>query len=95
MYFGRDVLQRSTFAEVGILMIPVSIFRDFGGLGINLHVDLGLLWCANLLFGMLSGLTLASWEALGRSWDTGEHDKGDFEVQLCIFTIFLDLGTPC
>ena len=29
-YFAREVMQKSTFAEVGILMIPGSIFHDFG-----------------------------------------------------------------
>ena len=28
-HFARDVLQRSTFAEVGILMIPGAFFYDF------------------------------------------------------------------
>ena len=38
-------------------------------------------WDANLSFGMIGGFTLASWGTLGRFWDTGEHNKGIFEVQ--------------
>ena len=34
------------------------------------------LWYPDLSFGMLGGLSLASWVTLGRSWDTGEHNKG-------------------
>ena len=34
------------------------------------------LWYPDLSFGMLGGLTLASWGTLGRCWDTGEHNKG-------------------
>ena len=29
-HLARDVLQKSTFAEIGFLMIPGSIFHDFG-----------------------------------------------------------------
>ena len=45
-------------------------------------------WYANLSFGMIGGFTLASWGTLGRFWDTGEHNKGIFEVQAWIFTDF-------
>ena len=39
-HFAKDVLHKSTFAEVGILMSPGSIFHDFGWpLG---PVDLGI-----------------------------------------------------
>ena len=38
-------------------------------------------WDANLSFGIIGGFTLASWGTLGRFWDTGEHNKGIFEVQ--------------
>ena len=44
---------------------------------------------------MLGGFTLVSWWTLGRSGDIGEHRKGYFEVQACIFIdFFVDLGTP-
>ena len=36
-YFAKEVLQKATFAEIRFLMIPRSIFHDFGGLGINFH----------------------------------------------------------
>ena len=42
-------------------------------------------WCPNLLFGMPGASTLVSWGTLGRSWETGEHKKGHFEVQAWIF----------
>ena len=29
---GREVLQKAAFAEIGFLLIPVSIFHDFEGL---------------------------------------------------------------
>ena len=29
-HLAREVLQKSTFAEIGFLMIPGSIFHDFG-----------------------------------------------------------------
>ena len=29
-HLGREVLQKSTFVEIGFLMIPGSIFHDFG-----------------------------------------------------------------
>ena len=45
-------------------------------------------WYPDLSFGMLGGLTLASWRSLGRSWDTGEHNKGHFEIQAWIFVNF-------
>ena len=38
-------------------------------------------WYANLSFGMIGGFTLAPWGTLGRFWDTGEHNKGHFELQ--------------
>ena len=31
-YLARGVLQKSTFAQIGFLMIPGTIFRDFGWL---------------------------------------------------------------
>ncbi len=43
---------------------------------------------------MLGGCTFASWGSLGRSWDTGEHDKGYFEVQAWNFIDFCGLGIP-
>ena len=45
-------------------------------------------WCPNLSFGMLGASNLAFWGTLGRSWDTGEHAKGHFEVQASIFLVF-------
>ena len=45
-------------------------------------------WDANLSFSIIGGFTLASWVTLGRFWDTGEHNKGIFEVQAQIFTDF-------
>ena len=46
------------------------------------------LWCLNLSLGMLSASILASWETLGRSWDTREHKKGHFESRLRFLLIF-------
>ena len=45
-------------------------------------------WDASLSFGMIVGFTLASWGTLGRFWETGEHNKGNFQVQARIFTEF-------
>ena len=75
-HFAKEVLQKSTFAEVGIFMVAGSVFYDFG-LGMDFHVDLGL----KLVFGTLGGFTLASWGTLGRPWDIEEHKKRYFEVQ--------------
>ena len=47
-----------------------------------------------LSFGMLSGLTLASWGALGRSWDIREHNKGRFEVLARISLIWGGFRDP-
>ena len=41
-------------------------------------------WDANLSFGMIGGFNLASWGTLGRFCNTGEHNKGHFEVQAWI-----------
>ena len=38
-------------------------------------------WDANLSLGMIGGFILASWGTLGRFWETGEHNKGNFKVQ--------------
>ena len=46
------------------------------------------LWYPDLSFGMLGGLTFGVLGALGRSWDTGEHKKGHFEVHAWIFINF-------
>ena len=43
---------------------------------------------------MIGGFTLASWGTLGRFWDTGEHNKGHFEVQAWIFTDFWWILVP-
>ena len=51
-------------------------------------------WDANLSFGIIGGFTLASWATLGRFWDTGEHNKGIFEVQAWIFTDFWQILMP-
>ena len=81
-------MQKSTFAEVGILIIPGSIFHDLGS-------PLGpIYWYSsylNLLFGMLGGFTLASWGTLGRSWDIGERKEGHVDVQAWIFIDFLQI----
>ena len=37
---------------------------------------------------MIGGFTLASWGTLGRFWETGEHNKRNFNVQAWIFTDF-------
>ena len=39
-HFGRDVLQKLNFDEVGILIVPVSIFHYFGWSWTNFHVDI-------------------------------------------------------
>ena len=72
-------------------MISVSIFRDFGGLGINLHVDLGPFFGAQTC--CLACLVASPWHP-GGPWDDlgtlGSMTKDrDFEVQLCIFNDFL------
>ena len=46
-------------------------------------------WYPNLIFGMVGGLTLASWGTLGRSWDIGERKEGHFEVQARVSVDFL------
>ena len=43
---------------------------------------------------MIGGFTLASWGTLVRFWDTGEHNKGHFEVQAWIFTDFWWILVP-
>ena len=78
-------MQKSTFAEVDILIIPVSILHDLGSPlePISLYS-----WYPNLLFGMRVGFTLASWVTLGRSWDIGERKEGHFDAQALIFMDF-------
>ena len=51
-------------------------------------------WYAILSFGMIGGFSLAFWVTLGRFWDTGEHNKGFFEVHACFFIIFLWILVP-
>ena len=51
-----------------------------------LQADLGIF--GMLSFGMMGGFTLASWGTLGRFWETGEHNKGNFKVQAWIFIDF-------
>ena len=72
------------FTTYGLRPLPpapdhCSLFQDCRFLAV-LQADLGI-WDANLSFGIIDGLTLASWGTLGRFWDTGEHNKGIFEVQ--------------
>ena len=43
---------------------------------------------------MIGGFTLASWGTLGRFWETGEHNKGNFKVQAWIFTDFWWILVP-
>jgi hypothetical protein len=45
-------------------------------------------WDADLSFGMIGGFTSASRGTLGRFWETGEHNTGNFKVQAWIFTDF-------
>ena len=45
-------------------------------------------WYPLLSFGLLGGSTLASCGTLGRSLDTGEQNKGHFEVQAGFLSIF-------
>ena len=81
----RGVLQQSTFAEVGIIMSPGSILYDFGRrLGpvrmwiLAFLVPQLVIWHDWWLhFGVLG--------TLWRSWDIGEHKKGQFEIQAYIF----------
>ena len=40
--FAEEVLQKSAFEEVGIFMIPVSIFHDLGWPWDQFHVELGI-----------------------------------------------------
>ena len=49
---------------------------------------------ANLSFGMIGGFTLASWGTLSRFWETGEHNKRNFNVQAWIFTDFWSILVP-
>ena len=71
-----------------------SIFHDFGWPWDQFWCGSWHFWYPNLLFGMLGGFTLASWGTLGRSWDTGEHKKGQFEVQAWFLLIFGASGDP-
>ena len=52
------------------------------------------LWYPDLSFGMLGGLTLASWGTLKRSWDIREHNKGHSEVLARILSIFNGFRDP-
>ena len=36
-HLTRDILQKSSFAEVGLFMIPVPFFMILGGIGTNFH----------------------------------------------------------
>ena len=81
-HFVKEVLQKSTFAEVGILIVSGSIFHDLGS---PLEPISWYSWYLNMLFGILGGFTLASWGTLGRSWDTGERKEGHFDAQACMF----------
>ena len=75
------------------LMIPGSIFHDFGWRWNQFPCGSLHFWYTNLL-GMLGGFTLTSWGTPGRSWDVGEHKKGHVEVQAWILIdFFVDLGT--
>ena len=93
-HFASDVLQKSTLAEIGILMIPRSIFHDFGWPWNQFSCGSWRFWYPNLLFGMLGGFSLASWGTLGRSWDTWEHNKGRFEVQAWFLLMFYTFRNP-
>ena len=93
-HFASEVLHKSAFAEVGILMIPECIFHDFGWHWDSFSCGSWHLWYLNLCFGMLGGFTLASWRTLGRSWDIGEHQKGHFEVQASVFVELLWIQGP-
>jgi len=82
-------LQKSTSAEVGILMLPSFIFHDFGWPWNQFSCGSWHFWYPNkpviwhawwLHFGVLGDL--------GRSWDIGGHKKGHFEIQAWILIDF-------
>ena len=92
-HFAREVLQKSTFAEVG-RMIPRSIFHDLDGLGTDFHVDLGILGAQTCY---LACLVATLWRP-GRRWGDpgtlGSKKKDTLRFRLGLLLIFTDLVTP-
>ena len=80
--FCKRCIAKINFAEVGILMVPGSIFMISGGLGTNFHVDLGFFWHAWLASFWRPG---GPW---GDPWTLGSTSKDPWMSRFDFLLIF-------